>query len=194
MSFPEFLEWLSRQDVNHWDADLVLEKVTLVLENLPEQDPRYAWLAVIEDKLLDGVLPKDRLLALGDRFPSDQSLEGRLRMRAGQAKPGQWETASLTRLRDCLKSWDQDPKPLNDYLAWMKSQLEAFWSEYEPTESEASSQELEKVAARLFREAYHNWQSALTSVGEGNFEGGLALAVQANQLLVALHGLEDRPL
>jgi hypothetical protein len=191
MKFGDFLDWVGRQDLNQVDPEVVLDSVTRVLENLQESDPRYAWMAVIEDKLLDGVLPRDRLLALAERFPGEQSLEGRLRQRAGQASARQWETESILRLRDCLE--DQDPAPLTNYLAWMHDQLSEFWRDYEPTESDASPLELEKVAAQLLREAYQNWQTALQSVGTGDFEGGLALAIQANRLLVALHELDERP-
>lgn len=194
MKFGEFLDWLARQDLNQLDADAVLERVTLVLENLQESDPRYAWMAVIEDKLLDGVFPKDRLLALADRFPGEQSLEGRLRQRAGQASPSQWETESILRLRDLLEGWDRDPSALQSYLAWMQERLVQFWVEYEPTEADTSVNELEKVAAQLLREAYGKWQSALQQVGQGDFEEGLALAISANRLLVALHDLDESPI
>lgn len=190
MKFGEFLDWLAGQDLNQLDPDAVLERVTLVLENLQENDPRYAWMAVIEDKLLDGVFPKDRLLALAERFPGEQSLEGRLRQRAGQATPSQWETESIVRLRDLLEGWDSEPEELKNYLSWMEERLVQFWSEYEPIESDNSPQELEKVAARLLREAYGKWQSALQQVGRGDFEEGLALAIAANRLLVAIHDLD----
>lgn len=189
MKFGEFLDWVARQDWNHVDSEVVLDHVSQVLETLQENDPRYAWMAVIEDKLLDGVLPRDRLLALAERFPGEQSLEGRLRQRAGQAPSRQWETESILRLRDCLE--EKDPTPLRKYLTWMQDQLVQFWRDYEPVESDASPDELEKVAASLLREAYQNWQTALQSVGQGDFEGGLALAIAANRLLVALHDLDE---
>ena len=194
MKFREFLLWLGGQDLNLVDSELILDRVTQVLEELQENDPRYAWMAVIEDKLLDGIVPRDRLLALADRFPEEQSLESRLRQRAGEASPRQWETESIRRLRDCVAEWDRDPAPLQSYLNWMQQQLQQFWKDYEPKESDASPIELEKVAARLLREAYGQWIEALRSVGKGNFEGGLDLAIQANRLLVALHDLDEQPI
>lgn len=193
MKFPEFLDWLARQDLQRIDSEELLDKVTVVLESLQENDPRYAWMAVIEDKLLDGVMPTDRLEGLPDRFPGDRSLENRLRQRARQASAKQWETESIQRLRVCLDSWDEDPTPLQGYLQWMKEQLKQFWKENEPTPAELQGEELDKVAARLLREAYENWRSALTTVSQGDFEGGLNLAIQANRLLVALHDLDERP-
>lgn len=194
MKFPEFLDWLARQDLQRVDSEELLDKVTLVLETLQETDPRYAWMAVIEDKLLDGVLPTERLEGLPDRFPGDRSLESRLRQRARQATNRQWETESIQRLRSCLDGWDEDPTPLSGYLQWMDLQLKQFWKENEPTPSELEGDELEKVAARLLREAYQDWRAALKTVGEGDFEGGLNLAIRANRLLVALHDLDERPI
>ena len=194
MKFPEFLDWLARQDLQRVDSEELLDKVTLVLETLQETDPRYAWMAVIEDKLLDGVMPTERLEGLPDRFPGDRSLENRLRQRARQATNRQWETESSQRLRTCLDGWDEDPTPLAGYLHWMDLQLKQFWKENEPTASELEGDELEKVAARLLREAYQDWRAALKTVSEGDFEGGLNLAIRANRLLVALHDLDERPI
>lgn len=193
MKFPEFLDWLARQDLPRIDSEELLDKVTVVLESLQETDPRYAWMAVIEDKLLDGVMPTDRLVGLPDRFPGDRSLENRLRQRARQASAKLWETESIQRLRTCLDNWDDDPTPLSGYLQWMQLQLKQFWKENEPSAAESEGEDLDKVAARLLREAYENWQSALKTVGQGDFEGGLNLAIQANRLLVALHDLDERP-
>lgn len=194
MKFPEFLDWLARQDMQRIDSEELLDKVTVVLENLQENDPRYAWMAVIEDKLLDGVMPTDRLEGLPDRFPGDRSLENRLRQRARQASAKLWETESIQRLRYCLNSWDEDPTALQGYLHWMQTQLKEFWKENEPTPAELQGEEIDKVAARLLREAYENWRTALNNVGQGDFEGGLNLAIQANRLLVALHDLDERPI
>ncbi len=194
MKFPEFLDWLARQNLQRIDSEELLDMVTVVLENLQENDPRYAWMAVIEDKLLDGVMPTERLEGLPDRFPGDRSLESRLRQRARQASAKLWETESIQRLRACLHDWEEDPTPLHGYLQWMQLQLKQFWKENEPTPAELQGEDLEKVAARLLREAYENWQTALKSVGQGDFEGGLQLAIQANRLLVALHDLDERPI
>lgn len=194
MKFPEFLDWLARQDVQRIDSEELLDKVTVVLENLQESDPRYAWMAVIEDRLLDGEIPTDRLLGLPDRFPGDRSLENRLRQRARQAPAKQWETESIQRLRNAVESWDDDPTPLSGYLQWMQLQLKQFWKEHQPSQTEMAGEELDKVAARLLHEAYDNWQTALKNVSQGDFEGGLGLAIQANRLLVALHDLDERPI
>jgi len=194
MKFPEFLDWLARHDVHSLNSEELLDKVTQVLENLQENDPRYAWMAVIEDKLLDGVMPTDRLLGLPDRFPGDRSLENRLRQRARQASTKQWETESIQKLREALENWEEDPTPLHGYLTWMETQLKQFWKEYEPAPAELAGEELDKVAARLLKEAYQNWRTALKTVEQGDFEGGLNLAIQSNRLLVALHDLDERPI
>lgn len=194
MKFPEFLDWLARQDLQRVDSEELLDKVTLVLETLQENDPRYAWMAVIEDKLLDGVMPTERLEGLPDRFPGDRSLENRLRQRARQAHIKQWETESILRLRTCLDTWKEDPAPLSGYLQWMESQLKQFWKENEPSPSELEGDEIDKVAARLLREAYGDWRTALKTVSAGDFEEGLNLAIRANKLLVALHDLDERPI
>lgn len=194
MKFPEFLDWLARQDLQRINTEELLDKVTLVLENLQENDPRYAWMAVIEDKLLDGVMPTERLEGLPDRFPGDRSLENRLRQRARQASAKLWETESIQRLRRSLNNWDEDPTALQGYLHWMQTQLKEFWKEHEPSPAELQGEEIDKVAARLLREAYENWRTALKTVGQGDFEGGLNLAIQANRLLVALHDLDERPI
>lgn len=194
MKFPEFLDWLARQELQRINSEELLDKVTIVLENLQENDPRYAWMAVIEDKLLDGVMPTDRLEGLPDRFPGDRSLENRLRQRARQASAKLWETESIQRLRLSLDTWDEDPTALQGYLHWMQTQLKEFWKEHEPGPAELQGEEIDKVAARLLREAYENWRTALKSVGQGDFEGGLNLAIQANRLLVALHDLDERPI
>ncbi|MBS2035042.1 hypothetical protein JST97_08635 [bacterium] len=194
MKFPEFLDWLARQDVQRINSEELLDNVTVVLENLQENDPRYAWMAVIEDRLLDGEIPTDRLLGLPDRFPGDRSLEGRLRQRARQAPAKQLETESILRLRRALESWEEDPTPLHGYLQWMELQLKQFWQEHQPSPAELSGDELDKVAARLLLEAFENWKTALKNVSQGDFEGGLGLAIQANRLLVALHDLDERPI
>jgi len=189
MTFGQFLDWLATQDLEKIDHDQLLDNVALVLETLRENDPRYAWMAVIEDKLLDGAFPRDRLAALAERFPVQLSIESRLRQRAGEAPGGQWETQALQGLRGCVR--EQDPATLKEYLAWMRQELHTFWLEYEPREAEASHIELEKVAGQLLREAYQNWQQALAQVDQGDFDRGLELAAQANRLLVALHDLDD---
>lgn len=194
MKFPEFLDWLARQDVARINSEELLDNVTVVLENLQENDPRYAWMAVIEDRLLDGEIPTDRLLGLPDRFPGDRSLELRLRQRARLASARQWETESIQRLRQALDKWQEDPTPLHGYLHWMQLQLKQFWKEHQPSADELSGEELDKVAARLLQEAYQKWQTALENVSQGDFEVGLALAIQANRLLVALHDLDERPI
>lgn len=194
MKFPEFLDWLARQDFARINSEELLDNVTVVLEHLQETDPRYAWMAVIEDRLLDGEIPTDRLLGLPDRFPGDRSLELRLRQRARQAPARQWETESIQRLRQALEKWQEDPTPLHGYLQWMQLQLKQFWKEHQPSPDELSGDELDKVAARLLQEAYQNWRTALENVSQGDFEGGLALAIQANRLLVALHDLDERPI
>lgn len=189
MEFWDFLGWVSAQNLDHASVDPVLDRVGQVLDHLDEDDPRYAWMAAIEDKLLDGVVPKDRLLALKERFP-DAACEQRLRHAAANAPRQRWETFSLKEIRRRLEDFDENPQAFEDLLHKLEVDLEAFWSDYN-REPQQPNTPLETAGDRLLKRSYEDWKLALKALREGNFDLGLEVAAAANRILSALERMEE---
>ena len=189
MNFSEFLGWLSGCPLEDKDLPKLLEQVGDVLDSLEEADPRYAWMAAIEDKLLDGSIPRERLRALADRFP-DNNWEQRLRMAATVAPRAHWDNETLAHLRYTLQSFESDPSPLMELLTQLEEELEEFWNEF-MQEFEPPTSSLEAAGSALLQQSYQDWRLALEALRRGDFDRGLEAASGANRLLSVLARVEE---
>jgi hypothetical protein len=188
MTFVQFLSWLSHIDLARADLDDLLARVSDVLEHLPEEDPRFAWMAAIEDKLLDGEIPVDRLRALAERFPCQPNLEDRLRSLVfGRRVDG----PALQELRQAIRQVATQPQVLRELVHDLQGQLREFWDDYQSEPSHQDSEEAVATGHRLLEEAFQHWSQGLKLIGEGEFEPGLERAQHAYRLLQAVQTLDQ---
>lgn len=188
MTFVQFLSWLTQVDLQKVDIDALLTRVSDVLENLPEEDPRFAWMAAIEDKLLDGEIPLDRLRSLGERFPCQASLEDRLRSLVyGRRVDG----PALQELRQAIRQHPSQPQLLSELVSDLQRQLGEFWEEYQSEPSHQDNEEAVATGHRLLEEAIQHWTQGLSLISRGEFESGLERAQQAYRLLQAVQTLDQ---
>ena len=188
MTFVQFLSWLSQIDLNRADIDALLTRVSDVLEHLPEEDPRFAWMAAIEDKLLDGEIPLDRLRSLGERFPCQPSLEDRLRSLVhGRRVDG----PALQELRQAIRQQATHPQVLSELVHDLQRQLREFWEDYQSEPSHQDGEEAVATGHRLLEEAIGHWTQGLTMISRGEFDDGLERAQQAYRLLQAVQTLDQ---
>lgn len=196
MDFVQFVEWVSRE-LDQLSIDKLLDAVDDVLQDLPENDPRYAWLVAIEEKLLDDEVPRDRLRALAERFPPpakgdpETLLENNLRSQIERLTPAECSSESLRELVESVQIHKSDPRPLQEFVRRMEEQLGEFWTEYHSYPL-GSDEVPARVGERLLAEAYDLWQSAIMVLRDTpRLSDGLELATEANRILVVLQRMKS---
>lgn len=195
MNFEEFVDWILGEDLDQLPIESLLEAVDEVLASLAENDPRYAWMVAIEEKLLEDVLPRERLKALAERFPPTppdpgQQLERNLRSQIERVSAADGSSEALRELVRSIQLFDKDPRPLQEFLGRMEEQLTEFWTDYQSYPL-GSDEIPAQVGEKLLGEAYGLWRSALQALSqERALQQGLDMAARANRILVVLQRMK----
>jgi hypothetical protein len=200
MSFSNLVTWASLGQIEESAATEVLPLVDAALEELDENDPRFAALLDIEQALVEGIVPLDLLRRLAQDFPPQASaspatehadrLEMEYREMAASYEERQWRSHYYANLEQHLESSDDDE--LLQYADLLRERIGAAWQKYceDLPRVETNSPEIE-AGHRLMKDAYERWMLALDMVeDEADNEEILEVAEEAVRLLAAVGQLD----
>lgn len=198
MSWNHLLTWIRLGQLEDSVPQDVLAMVDAALDELDEEDPRFAALLPVEQELMADRVPVDLLLGLVQDFASPANpeeeavdrLEREYREAAAAFTEPQWRSAHYAELERHLE--EADDEELLRYLDALRERITSAWQRYaeDLARVETRSPEIE-VGHRLMREAHEAWMTALETIAEGgDCEEGLRLAEQAVRLLAAVGRLD----
>ncbi len=184
----------------------VLNLVELALDACDEGDERYPYLVAMEDQLLQGSVPENRLGTFLRRFPRQpkaalQDLESEFRSIAGALHEEVWCTATYLELEAAFEDFDGDGDELRllDYLEVRRERIHQVLDSYASQTLVSDEVTLESVVGhRLLTEGLQSWLAALDLAEvnlqqrEASWEGPLEAAERGNRLLLATQKLHLR--
>jgi hypothetical protein len=200
----ELLSFIEVADLELSRPSAVLTLVQSALDECPEDDPRFPYLVQIEEDLLGGTVPQQRLQAFALRFPRQtpvaEDLESEFRAMAAQFTEEQWRTSAYVDLENALLDFEEDGE-LDGLLLKLQSREEKIRESldgYRATSLTPEEVTAETVTGhRLLCDGLEAWLAALGALAEaaesgGAWEPGLEAAERGNRLLLAVQRLNQR--
>lgn len=200
----DLLSFIEVADLDLAKARSVLGIVQCALDECSEDDPRYPYLVAIEEELLAGSVPTERLLTFAARFPrtvpAREDLESEFRAMASEFDEAEWRTAAFLDLENALLDFEEGGE-LEELLAVLSSRevkIQAALQGYRETSMMPEEVTAETVTGhRLLCAGLESWLVGLAALAEAArnsepWDEGLEHAETGNRLLLAVQRLNQR--